>query len=104
MSGPTNLELLLGRIVVKETYPERGWIGVVQADVLGRQNVTFLSRRHELYLVLAEAMKIYGPENMRQMVNRHAGNKSEIIFHIPLEEAKTRMRAKAIITARLGSE
>lgn len=104
MNGPSNLDLLLGRIVVKETYPEAGWIGVVQTDGLGRQNITHLSRRHDLYLHLALAMKNYGTENMRCMINRHSATKNETIYFIPIEDADTVELAKTIIMHQMDKE
>lgn len=101
MSSPTRLDLFLGRIVLKEAYPEKGWIGVVQADFDGKQHIVYLSRRHELYLHVAALLGKY--ENMRAAIRRYSA-KDELVFHIGWHEAFSDDHARQIIQSHIGSK
>lgn len=63
------IELVICKAVVTESFPERGWIGVVAPDERGK-HLHAIYTRGELYQEVKRIMEKYGEDFVRPIIQK----------------------------------
>lgn len=95
------LELILCKIIATETFPDRGWIGIV-GPCLNNSRLIALHTRPEIYQQVGQIMAREGEEKARKVV---AASKIPDGYQIMFASAKDAMdgsHAKRLIETQIG--
>lgn len=98
----TELDLLIGRIVVSEEFPEAGWIGLVLPDAEGKNTLQFVLNHREIRGYIWNLLQNFGEQVRRQIEHYRPDKKRHRVFFTPLYETETREEARTKMLRRLN--
>lgn len=97
---PTEIDLLIGRIVVSEEFNRRGWVGIAVPDALGRQSLVGIFNGTELRRYVATLIELHG-ESVREAIATYHPPKNHQIFFVEGHEASSKSEVRSLILPHL---
>lgn len=98
---PTEVDLLIGRIVVSEEFNRRGWVGIAVPDSLGRQRLIGIYNGVELRRYVSTLIETHG-ESIREAIATYHPPKNHQIFFVEGHEASSKTEVRGLILQHLG--